>query len=127
MAGTSPAMTGERTASHSSCPRLSRASTSLFLFGRKTWKAPEVGLARLPHKLRTAMPGQDADRTLRPSIAQVLLTLAQPRLLIRLDQRLQVLRLRRLVIDPFPQQGAAVDDVDSEPVVLILVGEIAPQ
>src|SRR5262245_6012103 len=36
-------------AAHSSRPALCRASTSSFLGSPKTWMAPELGLARVPH------------------------------------------------------------------------------
>jgi hypothetical protein len=61
-----------------------------------------------------------------PSVAQVSLPLAQPSLLIRHSQRIQVLRRRRPIIHPFSQQRPAVDDIDGEFAVLVFVSEIAP-
>src|SRR5258706_165113 len=63
----------------------------------------------------------------RPSIAQPSLPLAQPSLLIRDGERIQVLRRRARIVYPFPQQRRAVDDIDGAFAVLVLVGEIAPQ
>jgi hypothetical protein len=39
----------DRSTIHSSCPALCRASTSYFPQARKTWMAPQLGLARVAH------------------------------------------------------------------------------
>ena len=49
-----------------------------------------------------------------------------PRCLIRPRQRIEIRRRCCAVVDPVPQQLAAVDDVDRQPVLLVLIREIAP-
>ena len=63
---------------------------------------------------------------IRVSVTQVSLPLAEPGLLIRHGQCIQVLRRRRRIVHPFPQQRPAIDDVDGEFAVLVFVGEVAP-
>src|SRR5690349_9307067 len=53
--------------------------------------------------------------------------LGQPGLLVGHRQRIEVLRRPRCIVDPFAQQRTAVDDVDGELSVFVLVGEIAPE
>src|SRR5690606_16349861 len=50
-----------------------------------------------------------------------------PRALVRSRRRIEVGRRRCGVVDPFAEQRAAVDHVDRELVVLVLVREVAPQ
>src|SRR5438270_921283 len=76
---------------------------------------------------RSGSASTDPRPTQRPSIAQVLVSLVVPGLLVWRSQRVQVLRRRGRIIHPFPQQRAAVDDVDGELAMLVLIGEIPPQ
>src|SRR5580704_17360602 len=62
-----------------------------------------------------------------PLVAKVPLALAQPSLLIRYDQCIQVVRSRACIVHPVPEQRTAVDDIDGELALLVLVGEIAPE
>src|SRR5262249_9730660 len=61
------------------------------------------------------------------SIAQIVLALAQPGLLVTRCECLQVLRRRRTVVDPFAQECTAVDHVNSKLALLVLIGEVTPE
>jgi hypothetical protein len=52
------------------------------------------------------------------------LPLAHPSLLIRHSHRLQILRRRTGIVQPLPQQRAAIDDVDGELAVLLFDGSV---
>src|ERR1700688_4334751 len=60
------------------------------------------------------------------SIKQHRLALRAPRGLVDHRQRIQIARSCLRIVHPAPQQVAAVDDVDGEPVLLVLVRKIAP-
>ena len=62
----------------------------------------------------------------RSSVAQILLALADPSPFIRHGERIEVLRRRARIIHPLAQQRPAVDDIDGELAVLVLVSEITP-
>ena len=50
-----------------------------------------------------------------------------PRPLRRPGEGVEVAGLGRRVVDPLPQQGRAVDEVDGQAVVFVFVGKIPPQ
>ena len=54
------------------------------------------------------------------------LALAAPTNLVASRQRLQIGRRRRRIVHPTAQQIAPVDHVDCGPVLLVLVGKVAP-
>src|SRR5260221_2066756 len=61
-----------------------------------------------------------------PSVEQHRLALAAPARLVESRHRLQIGGRRRRIIHPTAQQIAPVDHVDRGPVLLVLVGKLAP-
>src|SRR5271165_2556931 len=60
------------------------------------------------------------------SVEEYRLAFAAPADLVLNRQRFQIGRRRRRIVDPTAQQIAAVDHVDCGPVLLVLVGKVAP-
>src|SRR5262249_8832446 len=60
------------------------------------------------------------------SIEQRGFALGAPGSFVRRRQRIQVAGRRLAVVHPSPQQVAAIDHVDGESILLVLVGEAAP-
>src|SRR5260370_21684482 len=60
------------------------------------------------------------------SVEEHRLALAAPAELVVSRQRLQIGRRRRRIVHPTAQQIAPVDYVDCGPVLLVLVGKVAP-
>ncbi len=92
-------------------------------------RVPQTGGIRFaipPYKLRHGHVRHASGLGPPSSVSQISLPLTQPIPLIRRSQRLQVLRRRSRIVHPFSQQRPAVDDIDRELAVLVLVGEIAP-
>src|SRR6185436_6249931 len=61
------------------------------------------------------------------AIQQNRFPLFAPRLLVDVREILQISRSSIRVIDPFPKQTTAVDQIDSETLSFIFIGEIAPE
>src|ERR1700678_2291546 len=61
-----------------------------------------------------------------PSVEERRLALVAPACLVVSRERLQIRRRRRWIVDPAAQQIAPVDHVDRGPVLLVLVGKVAP-
>src|SRR3569833_132706 len=69
-------------------------------------------------RVLTTIPGS--------SIQERRLTLGNPGALVGLCQRIEVGRCRPRIVDPTSQQVAAVDHIDGESVLFVLVREVAP-
>src|SRR5581483_7570661 len=63
---------------------------------------------------------------LRLSIQQRRLALRLPRRFVGAGESIEIARRRLGVVYPAPQQVAAVDHIDREPLFFVLVGKIAP-
>ena len=61
------------------------------------------------------------------SVKQQVGSLFEPGLLVRKGEGIEVARLCVVVVDPLPQKFTAVDQVNGQAVVLVLVGKIPPQ
>ena len=95
---------------------------------RAAHQSPDADVGARGFRSRPGLmfPGKIVGRA-RSAVQQEVCSLFFPSRFVSRGQTIEIRRCRRRIVDPLAQQFAAVDEVDGETRVLVLVGKIAPQ